>query len=123
MAFDEVARALESSLQWNLETARLGARAGFRCEYCGKDLLASVDAYDSWQVDHIVPSSKKGDDHFDNLALACKTCNFMKRNRTPAGATRGERIADAARHIQLARAEKLREIADVRSVVVKNGLG
>ncbi len=123
MTFEDVARALESSLQWNLETARLGARAGFRCEYCGKDLHASVDAYDSWQVDHIVPSSKDGDGHFDNLAVACKTCNFMKRNRTPDGETRSARIADAAKYIQLARARKLQEIADVRSVVVKNGLG
>jgi 5-methylcytosine-specific restriction endonuclease McrA len=52
-------------------------RANFRCEYCGKCLISSPDAYyyDS-QIDHIVPQA--GDDEC-NLALACRACNYIKR--------------------------------------------
>ncbi|GHA12842.1 hypothetical protein GCM10008090_23150 [Arenicella chitinivorans] len=55
----------------------IAIRAGFKCEYCDKDLLESIDAYDSWQIDHIVPD---GNNDFDNLALTCKLCNFTKRH-------------------------------------------
>ena len=60
----------------------------FKCEYCGRDLLASIEDYDAWQLDHVVPTSKEGPDSFENLALCCKACNFMKLRYTPIGATR-----------------------------------
>ena len=58
-------------------------RAGFKCEYCDRDLLASVDDYDAWQLDHIYPVSKEGSDDSLNMAVACKTCNSMKRAACP----------------------------------------
>jgi 5-methylcytosine-specific restriction endonuclease McrA len=61
---------------WSAKSAFLGERAGFRCEYCGRDLLSSVNDYKEWQEDHIVPKSKGGDnDDLNNLAVSCRTCN------------------------------------------------
>ncbi|MCC7244676.1 MAG: HNH endonuclease [Saprospiraceae bacterium] len=53
-------------------------RAGFRCEYC---FALAEFSPDSFQVDHIVPSSAGGDDSPENLALACGGCNGHKYNR------------------------------------------
>ena len=48
----------------------LAARA---CRYCG-DLLGP------FEVDHIRPLSRGGDNHRDNLASACVSCNTQKSN-------------------------------------------
>ena len=34
-----------------------------------------------FEVDHVVPRSKGGTDHFDNLQLLCGHCNRIKGNR------------------------------------------
>ena len=31
-------------------------------------------------IDHIIPSSRGGTDHLDNLQLLCGACNSVKRN-------------------------------------------
>ncbi len=84
LAYDPLGRRVEidddGSLGWSAESLVLGIRAGFRCEYCGRDLLRSVDSYDAWQIDHIHPSSRGGGDSFDNKAVACGTCNLLKRH-------------------------------------------
>ena len=55
----------------------------YKCEYCGKDLKASVDNYISGQVDHIIPRSKGGTNDPCNLADSCWQCNFLKRAWDP----------------------------------------
>lgn len=46
-----------------------------QCAYCGGTYMLSVD--------HKIPRSRGGGDTSDNLHIVCKTCNSMKRNRTP----------------------------------------
>lgn len=70
-------KQLQKELKFPDDQLYVAVRARFCCEYCGKSFLDSVDAYDSWQIDHIVPN---GDNSEANLALACKTCNFAKRH-------------------------------------------
>ncbi len=76
-----------------------GIRARFRCEYCDRDLLASLDDYKAWAQDHIVPRKHGGSDNIDNMAVACHPCNWSyKRDWDPresagARATRNELIA------------------------------
>lgn len=67
---------------WSAQALDLGIGADFRCEYCSRDLIASVDDYDAWQIDHILPRIDDREALW-NLALSCKTCNFLKRHSTP----------------------------------------
>lgn len=50
------------------------ARNAYRCVSCGSE--------DNLSVDHIVPVSKGGTDHPDNLQTLCRSCNSRKGNRT-----------------------------------------
>lgn len=36
----------------------------------------------SAEVDHIIPHSKGGPDHIDNIAVICRACNLSKGNKT-----------------------------------------
>jgi len=86
MTEDELVQLLSKPpLGWPEEQVRLGITAGFRCEYCGRDFLASVHDVYSWSIDHIVP----GLEHADNKAAACDTCNRRLKGkwdpRTEAG--------------------------------------
>lgn len=123
MKEQEIVSVLVEKFGWSETSARLGIQARFRCEYCGRDLLASVDDYDAWQVDHILPQSKGGPDDFENLAVSCKTCNFMKRNVVPEGLDRHARIRSAAVQIEVLRTRKLGEVAAIRHVVCGGGTG
>ena len=72
----KIVRELVATKMWSTKSAFLGERAGFKCEYCGLNLLSSVNDYKEWQEDHIVPKSKGGDDEdWNNLAVSCRTCN------------------------------------------------
>ena len=81
MSEKTIIKKLIETNYWDKDAVLLGLRAEFKCEYCGKNLLASVDNYKEWQVDHIVPLSKGGTDDFDNLALSCRTCNVCLKNK------------------------------------------
>jgi len=109
VSIEELAAQLKS-LGWSLEAVQLGVRANFCCEYCGADLLATIESYDSWQRDHVVATARKGLDHLDNLALSCKLCNFLKRHSDVVQAfnleDRHQAIAAIGQLIQQRRAAK-----------------
>ena len=50
-----------------------------RCAYCqtAESLTVSI-----FEIEHVVPSSANGPTVFENLCLACPTCNRYKSNRT-----------------------------------------
>ncbi|WP_412540195.1 HNH endonuclease [Longispora sp. K20-0274] len=48
-----------------------------RCGYCGK--AAST-------IDHILPRSRGGQNHWENTVAACSACNGRKGDRTPSEA-------------------------------------
>ncbi len=53
-------------------------RANQCCEYCA----CPFDfANQFFSVEHIIPKSKKGTDHRENLAYACQCCNGHKYNK------------------------------------------
>lgn len=79
----------------------IAIRADFRCEYCGCDLLASVNNLHTLELDHILPKSNQGPkDDAANLAVCCSTCNALKFTYIPNGDSREERVADASRHVR-----------------------
>jgi 5-methylcytosine-specific restriction endonuclease McrA len=69
---------------WGPIETKLGIEFNFCCAYCDKKMLESVENYKEWQTDHIIPSSKYGEDSIENYALSCRTCNFIKSTWNPA---------------------------------------
>ncbi|WP_278620265.1 HNH endonuclease [Ectopseudomonas oleovorans] len=114
---DRVVEELQRFFRFGEWNAKRGLQTGGRCEYCDRDLLASFNDYDSWQIDHVMPSSKGGKHEYENMAVCCKTCNFLKRDYLPSGETRDERVADARRHVQALRVVREAELARVRALV------
>jgi CRISPR-associated endonuclease Csn1 len=63
----------------------LAMEQDFKCVYCdGAIAPTGFAANDTrYQVDHILPWSRFGDDSYLNKALCCVACNQHKRRRTP----------------------------------------
>jgi 5-methylcytosine-specific restriction endonuclease McrA len=115
---------LVSTGQWGENDVILGIRAGFKCEYCDKDLLASVDNYKEWQKDHIIPKSKGGEDINENIAISCKTCNVNIKGRwnpvdeiISENPTRNELIAVVREYGKNRRTQMLSDICLFRKIV------
>ena len=96
----------------------LGIEQDFKCIYCGGDLLQSIESIDAWNIDHLDPTvSGPEADALDNTTVACKLCNFAKRDYQPKGDTKAERLADARRLVLLRRAEKQARLDEVVQLV------
>ncbi len=48
-------------------------RDGYKCQYCGSTKHLTID--------HVIPKSKGGGDHWHNLVVACSTCNTKKGDK------------------------------------------
>lgn len=123
---ESIVEKLAAATKWGTEIARLAVRANFCCEYCGLDFLLTPDNYKLFQVDHIVPLSGGGSiADFDNLAAACKPCNFsFKRRYDPrpkAGknANRQDLINAASQHIKQKKLITEQELSTLRAIVRK----
>lgn len=51
------------------------ARDGNVCRYCGKRIPKKLI-----QLDHVLPASRGGTRDIENLVVACRECNFSKRD-------------------------------------------
>jgi 5-methylcytosine-specific restriction endonuclease McrA len=125
---EEVIRSLVLTKRWSRRTASAFVRAGHRCEYCGLDFLASVEALKQMEVDHIVPKTKGGEaSELENLAIACRHCNtHLKRDwdpRTVAGptATREELVRAVRERLFQVRQRRLGWLKRVRVLVGYRG--
>jgi HNH endonuclease len=65
-------------------------RDGFRCAYCGAEPSTT-----RLSADHIIPLSKGGADHVDNMITACFDCNFGKSDIVLPSAYAADLIATA----------------------------
>jgi 5-methylcytosine-specific restriction endonuclease McrA len=72
---------------------RLLERCLGNCEACGYKMNRRHNHPLQATVDHIVPASKGGGDHFDNLRLVCARCNGKKGDDRQAGQSFGS-VAD-----------------------------
>lgn len=50
-------------------------RDGNRCVYCG--------TVENLTIDHVLPKSRGGNNHWKNIVTCCKTCNVYKDSMTP----------------------------------------
>lgn len=120
---EQIVKEMVAKGKWSDEQVRIGLRAQFRCEYCGLDFYASPENYKQWEREHIVPLTKGGTESFDNLAAACRTCNYcFKRSWDPreyAGenATRPELIAAAQRYIRERKQLTEQQIAGEKAIM------
>ena len=112
------------SYNWSPEQVQLAIRAKCRCEYCGKNMLESVDNYKLWQVDHIIPRSSRYEDcdNINNKAITCTQCNKDLKSRwNPAsqlgyGKSRDEYIKATKDYITNKRLEKETELEKIREL-------
>lgn len=54
---------------------RIFKRDNYECCYCGSKRNLTID--------HIIPKSRGGSNHWDNLVTSCSRCNSNKDNMTP----------------------------------------
>ena len=100
---DRVAREIYPGKKWGKEWAEVCERAGYKCEYCDKDMLASMNDYLSMQNDHIIPQKANGIEDIKNYALSCPTCNMrLKRGWNPA-----DEVGEGARREELIQAARM----------------
>ena len=60
-----------------LDLHRMYHDQGGRCAYCNESLDKD------WQHDHMLPLSRGGTNHIENIAICCPSCNYSKGNKTP----------------------------------------
>lgn len=58
---------------------QVSERDGDRCAYCQ---TSEANSGIPLSIDHVVPVSKGGQTNFNNICLACRTCNEAKGKRT-----------------------------------------
>jgi len=56
------------------------ARDSYTCQYCGWESAGLT-------VDHVIPRSRGGSSHWDNIVAACAPCNRKKGSRLPTEAS------------------------------------
>ena len=102
---------------------KAGERAGYKCEYCDKDMLASPDAYVSWQHDHIIPQLAGGQDTLENIALSCSVCNVLLKgtwnpaNEVGRDASREDKILAVRKYIGERRSGWAEDLSRFREIV------
>jgi hypothetical protein len=123
MSRDETIEKLVETGFWGPVDADLGIDADFKCQYCNKDLLSSVDNYKEWQTDHLIPSSADGADSKENYVICCRTCNFIKGRWNPAAVcsnphpSREQLISVSRDYILKKRTETKTQIERYREIV------
>ena len=67
---------------------RVALRAGHRCEYChAPEVIFNFP----FEVEHIIPLSRDGEDTESNLALSCRSCNLHKWSHVSGMDAKGQK--------------------------------
>ncbi|HKP55770.1 MAG TPA: HNH endonuclease [Polyangiales bacterium] len=72
-------RALRGKRGVKFSRMNVATRDAFRCQYCGDKLPLHKLTYD-----HVIPRAQGGKTCWENIVMACYTCNGRKGHRTPA---------------------------------------
>ncbi len=121
-----IEQQLIGTKKWGRPTPAVAERAGYRCEYCNLDFLASLENYKQWHIDHIVPQSSGGGQAEENLALSCRHCKFVLKGRwnpNPSGEemSREELIRLVREHLEQAISSMQVDLERVRTIVGYSG--
>ena len=86
-------RVHAGAIRWKAGKAGILRRDGYRCGYCGRDLLESLDSLLTATIDHIVPRSIGGSRRCtSNQIAACMACNILKGNAPTANVSTARQI-------------------------------
>lgn len=55
---------------------KIALRDGYRCAYCGTESPP-------FEIEHVIPLSKGGNNYLTNLVFSCHDCNTLKSNKLP----------------------------------------
>lgn len=73
------------SVPWRAHESRgkfcrknIAIRDSYSCQYCGIKI-----GKNGGTIDHVMPVSRGGKTDYTNCVLCCKSCNSIKRDRTP----------------------------------------
>jgi 5-methylcytosine-specific restriction endonuclease McrA len=94
-----------------IATRRALSAAGYRCQYCGVDLLSHPVLFLTAQRDHFYPQSVGGTDAAKNRLIACVLCDRLKGNRVYAT------LDDARAELARLRFEAMLKFFGIRSSV------
>jgi 5-methylcytosine-specific restriction endonuclease McrA len=72
-------RAVRGKRGVKFSRMNVATRDEFRCQYCGSKLPLSKLTYD-----HVVPRAQGGKTCWENIVMACRSCNGRKGHRQPA---------------------------------------
>ena len=86
-------------------------RDDYRCTYCGRDGLESLNAWHDCCVDHFKPLSAGGEDVDDNKVTSCHYCNAIKGNQ------QFDTVDEARDYIRKRRGEWQMDYERVRKIV------
>ncbi|HWL10643.1 MAG TPA: type II CRISPR RNA-guided endonuclease Cas9 [Planctomicrobium sp.] len=85
----------------DIEKWLLAEECGWECPYCGKSInrkrLLAEDA--EFNIEHIFPR-RYLDDSFLNKTVACRTCNDIKGDKTPAQSFSGTRYEEILQRVE-----------------------
>ena len=107
---------------WDKTNVKLAIRARCKCEYCGKNMLESIDNYKLWQIDHIIPKNLgyENCEDFDNKALSCAQCNkdfkgkWKPKSLITDKTERTKNIQEITEYIKEKRSAKEKELNEIK---------
>jgi 5-methylcytosine-specific restriction endonuclease McrA len=62
--------------------SRLSAEQNHKCCYCGKVTDPELPQHARPTIEHVIPFKKGGTDDYDNLVMACWSCNNKRGQKT-----------------------------------------
>jgi 5-methylcytosine-specific restriction endonuclease McrA len=82
---------MQRTKRYKLDWRGVWDKTNGRCFYCHNTLPDNTELFDdqgkacvtirNWDIDHVIPLSRGGTNHIDNLAPSCKGCNHKKSDK------------------------------------------
>lgn len=66
------------TIEWLVIRSLVVMRDGYKCRSCGVRAANRREVSGMFEVDHIIPVSEGGSNHFSNLQTLCRECHRKK---------------------------------------------
>jgi hypothetical protein len=65
----------------NHQVIQIHKKTQGNCMYCDKSVGEALNRIGRWEIDHLVPIAKGGQDHIQNAVVSCVPCNSYKSDK------------------------------------------